>query len=73
MRISVPLRLPFTVIALSCCPWLVPAQSEPAGNPQVEQHIQHVTSGLMGGVVIKGDEHATHSLTDRCMCRYLIY
>ena len=34
-------------------------------SADVEQHIQHVTSGLIGGVVLKGDEHATHSLADR--------
>ncbi|HEY2469073.1 MAG TPA: serine hydrolase [Terracidiphilus sp.] len=33
--------------------------------PDVEQHIQHVTSGLTGGVVLKGQEHATHTLADR--------
>ncbi|HEY1576316.1 MAG TPA: serine hydrolase [Terracidiphilus sp.] len=31
----------------------------------VEEHIQHVTSGLVGGVVLKGDEHAKHTLADR--------
>lgn len=41
------------------------AQSTPTNNAELEQHIQHVTSGLIGGVVIKGDEHATHTLADR--------
>jgi CubicO group peptidase (beta-lactamase class C family) len=31
----------------------------------VEQHIQHVTSGLIGGMVLKGEEHATHTLAER--------
>lgn len=31
----------------------------------VEEHIQHVTSGLVGGIVLKGDEHAKHTLADR--------
>jgi CubicO group peptidase (beta-lactamase class C family) len=44
---------------------LLSAQSSPSGKAEVEQHIQHVTSGLIGGVVIKGDEHATHTLADR--------
>jgi len=34
-------------------------------SPEVEQHIQHVTSGLIGGIVIKGEEHSTHTLADR--------
>jgi CubicO group peptidase (beta-lactamase class C family) len=41
------------------------AQNAPTSKPEVEQHIQHVTSGLIGEVVIKGDEHATHTLADR--------
>lgn len=32
---------------------------------EIEQHVQHVTSGLIGGVVLKGQEHATHTLADR--------
>src|SRR5579859_492294 len=31
----------------------------------VEEHIQHVTSGLVGGIVLKDDEHAKHTLADR--------
>jgi CubicO group peptidase (beta-lactamase class C family) len=31
----------------------------------VEQHIQHVTSGLVDGIVPKGEEHPTHPLADR--------
>ncbi len=34
-------------------------------NAEVEQHIQHVTSGLIGDVVIKGEEHNTHTLAER--------
>jgi CubicO group peptidase (beta-lactamase class C family) len=56
----------FALMALACCL----AQSGVAQNTaltsaDVQQHIQHVTSGLIGGVVIKGDEHATHTLADR--------
>src|SRR5664279_2626577 len=32
---------------------------------ETEQHIQHVTSGLVGGVVLKGQEHATQTLAER--------
>ena len=56
----------FALIVLACClaqPMV--AQNSAPTSAQVEQHIQHVTSGLIGGVVIKGDEHATHTLTDR--------
>ena len=40
------------------------------GNAQnrkadVEEHIQHVTSGLVGPVVIKGDEQSAHTLAER--------
>jgi CubicO group peptidase (beta-lactamase class C family) len=34
-------------------------------SPEIEQHIQHVTSGLIGGTVLKGEEHNTHTLADR--------
>jgi CubicO group peptidase (beta-lactamase class C family) len=39
------------------------AQAEKPSN--VEQHIQHVTSGLIGGIVLKGQEHNTHTLAER--------
>jgi CubicO group peptidase (beta-lactamase class C family) len=32
---------------------------------ETEQQIQHVTSGLVGGVVLKGQEHATQTLAER--------
>ena len=41
------------------------AQNHSAAPSAIEQHIQGVTSGLIGGIVIKGDEHATHNLADR--------
>src|ERR1700693_3190269 len=64
MRIFVSRR--FALVALVCCiTQLIHAQSAPASSPDVEQRIQHVTAGLIGGVVIKGDEHATHKLADR--------
>ena len=44
---------------------LAMAQNTPAASPAIEQHVQHVENGLIGGVVIKGEAHATHSLADR--------
>ena len=52
-------------LTLVCFTSLLSAQSAPSSKPEIEQHIQHVTSGLIGEVVIKGDEHATHTLADR--------
>jgi CubicO group peptidase (beta-lactamase class C family) len=43
----------------------VPAQNGPSPSAEIEQHIQRVTSGLIGGIVIKGEEHKTHTLSDR--------
>ena len=48
-----------------CLPRLAVTQNEPVPAPGVEERVQHVTSGLVGKVVIKGDEHATHTLADR--------
>ena len=48
-------------VAVQC----VLAQNPSAASSETEQHIQHVTSGLIGGIVIKGDEHVTHTLADR--------
>ncbi len=56
----------FALMALAyCLAQPVTAQNTPPTSAEVEQHIQHVTSGLIGGVVIKGDEHATHTLADQ--------
>jgi CubicO group peptidase (beta-lactamase class C family) len=56
----------FALMAVTCClAQSVVAQNTAPNSAEVEQHIQHVTSGLIGGVVIKGDEHATHTLADR--------
>ena len=43
------------------CAWAECAVSA----PDVEQRIQHVITGLTGGVVIKGNEHATQTLANR--------
>jgi CubicO group peptidase (beta-lactamase class C family) len=44
---------------------LAVAQGASLNGTEVEQHIQHVTSGLIGAVILKGDEHTTHTLADR--------
>ena len=41
------------------------AQTAASSSVEVEKHVQQVTSGLVGAVVIKGDEHATHTLAER--------
>lgn len=51
------------VVAALACALSLPDFAQPSAD--VEQHIQHVTSGLIGGVVLKGDEHATHTLVER--------
>jgi CubicO group peptidase (beta-lactamase class C family) len=53
------------VLGMYCFTPLLPAQNAAPNNAEVEQHIQQVTSGLIGEVVIKGDEHSTHTLADR--------
>jgi CubicO group peptidase (beta-lactamase class C family) len=56
----------FTLTALACfAAQFAVAQNAQAPSPEIEQRVQHVTSGLIGGVVIKGDDHATHMLADR--------
>lgn len=34
-------------------------------SEEIEAHIQRVTSGLIGGVVLKGHENETHTLNER--------
>jgi CubicO group peptidase (beta-lactamase class C family) len=56
----------FALVALLCSiTQLAHAQTAPVSAPDVEQRIQHVIAGLTGGVVIKGDEHATQTLANR--------
>jgi len=64
MRMFVSRQFLFMVVAC-CLAQFAVAQNAPATSPEIEQRIQHVTSGLIGGVVIKGDEHVTHTLADR--------
>jgi hypothetical protein len=47
-----------------CVAQIADAQNASLTSREIEQRIQHVTSGLIGGVVIKGDEHSTHTLAD---------
>jgi CubicO group peptidase (beta-lactamase class C family) len=58
--------MPFTAkigVAVVACALALPSAAQ---NPSdVEQHIQHVTSGLIDGIVPKGEEHSTHTLADR--------
>ena len=58
-RYFVPLTVAFCALQFSI------AQNSQVSSREVEEHIRHVTSGLIGGVVIKGDEHATRLLADR--------
>ena len=54
------------IMALACfAAEFCVAQKAPVVSPEAEQHIQLVTSGLTGDVVIKGDEHGTKMLADR--------
>lgn len=56
----------FALMALLCSITpLAHAQSAAVSAPDVEQRIQHVIAGLTGGVVVKGDEHATQTLANR--------
>ena len=58
--------MPFTArigVAVVACALALPSAAQ---NPSdVERHIQHVTSGLIDGIVPKGEEHSTHTLADR--------
>jgi CubicO group peptidase (beta-lactamase class C family) len=60
------LPMPFTAkigVAVVACALALPSVAQ---NPSyVEQHIQQVTSGLIDGIVPKGEEHSTHTLADR--------
>ena len=41
------------------------AQNTAATAAEIQQHIQHVESGLLPAIIIKNDPHQTHSLTER--------
>ncbi len=65
MRKSLAFKLQSVLLLIGCLSLFGVAQNGAESKPDVEQHIQHVTSGLIGGVVLKSDEHATHTLADR--------
>jgi CubicO group peptidase (beta-lactamase class C family) len=66
-----PVPSQYALLALAVCvaqfgaAQSAPARTDAKTAAEVEQHIQHVVSGLEGSVVIKGDAHATHNLADR--------
>ena len=44
---------------------LLAGSTHAQSSGEIEAHIQHVTSGLIGGVVLKGHENETHTLNER--------
>lgn len=52
------------ILPALACLVAIPVNAQKS-NPEIEQHIQHVTSGLVGAIVLKDDEHSTHTLVDR--------
>ena len=65
MPVVIGARLVLLAAMVSCGLHLAVGQNAMAGPVPVGQRIQHVTSGLIGGVVLSGQEHATHTLADR--------
>ncbi|HEY3704935.1 MAG TPA: serine hydrolase [Terracidiphilus sp.] len=55
----------WVVCAGMCVAWPVMAQKSSPVPTDTEQHIQHVTAGLIGGLILKGHEHETHTLAER--------
>jgi CubicO group peptidase (beta-lactamase class C family) len=55
----------FTLVALAFFAVQLGVAQDAGSSHATEQHIERVTSGLTGDVVIKGDEHTTHTLADR--------
>jgi CubicO group peptidase (beta-lactamase class C family) len=52
--------------ALVCCALqFAAAQTQSSYPSEIERRIQHVTSGLVDPVIIKGDQHSTHTLADQ--------
>ncbi|MGB8536763.1 MAG: serine hydrolase [Acidobacteriaceae bacterium] len=64
MRMLAPRQFALIVLLCSITP-LARGQNAPVSAADVEQRIQHVITGLTGGVVIKGNEHATQMLANR--------
>jgi CubicO group peptidase (beta-lactamase class C family) len=65
MSIAVPMRFAIPAIMICCGVPVADGQSVAPPTTGVEERIQHVTSGLIGGVILKGHEHDTHALADR--------
>src|SRR5712691_2780865 len=65
MPLAMCARLALLALMASYGSQLAGGQRATPGRVPVEQRIQHVTSGLIGGVVLSGQEHATHTLPDR--------
>jgi CubicO group peptidase (beta-lactamase class C family) len=60
------LHMPFTArigVAVVACALALPIAAQIPSD--LEQHIQHVTAGLIDGVVPRGEEHPAHTLVDR--------
>jgi CubicO group peptidase (beta-lactamase class C family) len=53
------------VVLVCCAIQFAAAQKKTATSIEIEQHVQHVVSGLLDPVIIKGDQRATHILADR--------
>jgi CubicO group peptidase (beta-lactamase class C family) len=65
VSLSLSAKLALVAVVASCGSRLSVAQNAGPARIPVEQRIQHVTSGLIGGIVLSGQEHATHALADR--------
>ena len=56
----------FAIIVFTFWPvQLITAQKAAAVSAETQQHIDHVQSGLLPGVVMKDDPHPAHSLNER--------
>ena len=56
----------FAIIVFAFWPvQLITAQKAPDVSAETQQHIDHVQSGLLPGVVMKDDPHPTHSVSER--------
>ncbi len=65
MPSSMSAKVALLAALASCGSQLSVGQNATPPPIPVEQRIQHVTSGLIGGIVLSGQEHATHTLADR--------
>ena len=56
----------FLLMVLACClAHFAVAQSTPVTSPEIEQRIQHVTSGLIGGLVLNNVNKVTYNFIER--------